>query len=216
MYEREEGTEVPVSQSSSDYCLHTGVKPANDMGETLDMWMAVVGGQVVDVAANGQCGWLAFLAAKENIAEGFIGLTPEVVKAGMDFKKQMINCMLTTLTKEADLEPQEFEVELQASGLATDAHTSFEQSCSLLAQHYVAQRKKSVKTNVQGKYWFRTAQLKAMAKHARLPIFVLDVDGNNMARMQVYTYRKVTTRVGGDVEIGVVHSAPTQKALALV
>lgn len=62
----------------------------------------------------------------------------------------------------------------------------------------------------------RTAHLKAMAMHAREQIFVLDVDYEGIARMQVYAYQEMNLDDDEVVETGMVHAVSTDAATALI
>ncbi|KAE9053237.1 hypothetical protein PF007_g33009 [Phytophthora fragariae] len=48
-------------KDSDDDGLMVGVKMSDEKGAPLYEWLEVLGGKVVDVAANGHCGWLAFI-----------------------------------------------------------------------------------------------------------------------------------------------------------
>jgi hypothetical protein len=156
-------------------CKVIRVKGPTDNGDTLDVWLTVLGGEISDVAANGQCGWLAYYAALFNKTEGLMKPTSEVAEAANLLKKQVMNGMLANLDTEAQLHPRELKAEAMVLGEAVTAHTAMPTVMGTLADHYAAQRKKSVKAAVPMHYWVRPAHLKAMAIHAREALYVLDV-----------------------------------------
>ncbi|KAE9206255.1 hypothetical protein PF004_g17350 [Phytophthora fragariae] len=75
--DRESSEVAKQNRLEKDGFQITGVKAADESSEVLDTWLAVLGGTVVDVAANGQCGWLACYAAVSNVQDGLMNPTAE-------------------------------------------------------------------------------------------------------------------------------------------
>lgn len=193
-----------------------GTTPADDEGAPLQTWLAILGGNLVDVAAMGHCGWLACYAALYNVADGLMEPSMSVVEAANVLKKQVINLMVATLDDEMRLNPLDLNVELEASGIRSlDNATRGERICAL-ANHYVAQRQKSVKTAVPMHFWVRPAHIKAMAIHARETIYVLDVDEQGNARAQAYAYRSIALEEDDAFESGTNLIIPTQQAMQIL
>ncbi|EGZ09065.1 hypothetical protein PHYSODRAFT_400484, partial [Phytophthora sojae] len=199
-----------------DDCQITKVNPPMDDGALLDTWLAILGGQIVDVAATGQCSWLACYAALHNVAESMKAPTSEVVDNANELKKQVLNGMIANLADEAQLHPKEVMVEISASGCQGDQTAPIQEQLCALANHYVAQRQKSVKTQVPLQYWVRSAHIKAMAMHARETIYVLDVQTSGMARMQAYAYFDEHHQDEDIVETGSVQAVATHEAIELM
>ncbi|OWZ00582.1 hypothetical protein PHMEG_00028192 [Phytophthora megakarya] len=187
-------------QNEEEGYQYLGVQPSDDAGCPLTTWLAILGASVTDVPATGQCGWLAFYAVLQNVAEGLFPLSAEAVAAANNHKKQVLNGMIANMEDEYKLHPADFKAELEAIG-RTETMTIEEQLCGL-ANHYAEQRKMSVKTTVDETFWVRVAHIKAMAMHAREQRFVLDVDTEGIARMQAYLYQEKTIDDGDTVETG--------------
>jgi hypothetical protein len=192
------------------------VSDGQDTGVLLSEWMTVLRGTPTDVAANGHCGWLAFYAALHSVMEGQLQPSGEVASKVNELKKQIINGMIANLADETRLHPRELPVELAATGsklplLATQA----EQVCAL-ANHYAAQRDKSVESGVPMHFWVRPSHIKAMAMHARETVYVLDVQESGCAWMQAYAYQDLPPDEVDSVETGTVCPIPTVQALHLL
>lgn len=155
------------------------VKPPIDFGESLDTWLWILGGTLIDVAANGHCGWLACYASLYNVQAGLLQPSPEVIAAANLLKKDILNGMLATLKDEMTLHPEELNVELEASGIRSLGNAEQSRRFCALGNHYAAQRNKSVNSVVPTHFWVRPAHIKGMAIHARETIYVLDVGADN-------------------------------------
>ncbi|GMF45884.1 unnamed protein product [Phytophthora fragariaefolia] len=207
---------VERKYTKSDNCKYVGSSPANDAGATLGNWIAILGGNLVDMAATGHCGWLAGYAALYNVAEGVHESTVQVVEAANAFKKQVLNGMLATLEEEMRLHLNDLDVELEASGIRSLNGAPVAKRICALANHYVAQRQKSVKAAVPMHFWVRPAHIKAMAIHARETIYVLDVDGHGTTRAQAYAYNSIALHGEDAFDSGTNQSMPTQEAMKLL
>ncbi|KAE9328481.1 hypothetical protein PR003_g15772 [Phytophthora rubi] len=119
----------------------TGVKAADESSQVLDTWLAVLGGTVVDVAANGQCGWLACYAAMSNVQDGLMNPTAETTVEVNSLKKHILNGMIANLVDEAQLHPEQLDVEAKASEAKLLAGAAQEDKIQAVAEIYVAQRK---------------------------------------------------------------------------
>ncbi|KAE9091108.1 hypothetical protein PF002_g19684 [Phytophthora fragariae] len=186
----------PVKEHTETDCSIVAVTKATDTGAPLSTWMAILGGTVVDVAANDNCGWLAFYASLYNEAEGVQIPTPEVTDKVNQLKKMVLNEMMANLSEEIKLHPEELEVELRASGCHAAAQGDQEQQLCALANHLATQRDKTVKAQVPLHFWVRPCHLKAMSMHARETIYVVDVQSNDQARIQAYAYHEVESGTG--------------------
>jgi hypothetical protein len=200
----------------SDGCSIVKVSAVTDSGALLSEWMTVLGGDITEVAANGQCGWLAFYAALYNVKDGLTHPTGEVTAKANLLKKQILNEMLVNLMDETKLHPHDLPVEAAASGYSVEADATTEEQLRALANHYAAQRAKSVKGEVPLHFWVRPAHIKAMAMHARESVYVLDVHEDGMAWMQAYAYHDVELEKDVWIETGTVCPIPTVQALTLM
>ncbi|GMF34630.1 unnamed protein product [Phytophthora fragariaefolia] len=205
----------PDKEHTEADCSVVAVTKATDTGAPLSTWMAILGGTVVDVAANGNCGWLAFYASLYNEAEGVQIPTPEVTDKVNQLKKMVLNEMTANLSEEMKLHPEELEVELRASGCHAAVQGEQVQQLCALANHLATQRDKTVKAQVPLHFWVRPSHLKALAMHARETIYALYVY-NDQARIQAYAYHEVETGTGDMMEIGTVCPIPTQQAMDLL
>ncbi|KAE8952195.1 hypothetical protein PR002_g32753, partial [Phytophthora rubi] len=140
----------PVNEHTETDCSIVAVTKATDTGTPLSTWMAILGGTVVGVAANGNCGWLAFYASLYNEAEGVQIPTPEVTDK---VNQLVLNEMIANLSEEMKLHPEELEVELRASGCHAAAQGDQEQQLCALANHLATQRDKTVKAQVPLHFW---------------------------------------------------------------
>jgi len=192
------------------------VTDPTDKGALLAQWMKTIGGTVVNVAANGHCGWLAFYAALYNIGEGLEKPAPTVVVHTNLLKKRVLNEMIANVADETKLHPEEMRAEALACGAQADTEMSDTEHGYTVAKHLAAQRAKSVKAAVPMNCWVRPMHLKAMAMHARETLYVLDVDDTDRARMQAYAYHNVLDRDGDELETGTVCPIPTVHAMALL
>ncbi|KAE9316266.1 hypothetical protein PR003_g18764 [Phytophthora rubi] len=134
--------------TDDDDCKAVDVQPPTDAGAFVDEWLSLLGGTIADVASNGQCRWLAFYAALYNVKEGLVEPTVEVIDAANALKKQVMNGMLANLEEEAKLHLQDIKAEAMALGSGVTMETPMEDVLYTLADHYVAQRKKSVNSTV--------------------------------------------------------------------
>jgi len=187
-----------------DGCRIVKVSDSTDTGALLTEWMSILRGDITDVAANGQCGWLAFYAALYNVKDGLTQPSGEVTSKANLLKKQVLNEMLANLADEMTLHPHDLPVEADASGCPVQGHSTHAERLCALANHYVAQRDKSVNGRVPMHFWVRPAHIKAMATHARETVYVLDVHDNGMAWMQAYAYHDVELGTDDWVETGTV------------
>ncbi|KAE9197558.1 hypothetical protein PF004_g19796 [Phytophthora fragariae] len=203
-------------KTESDECKYVGSRPANDAGAPLEIWIAILGGNLVDVAATGHCGWLAGYAALYNVSEGMYEPTVQVIEAANAFKKQVLNGMLATLEEEMRLHMNDLDVELEASGIRSLNGAPVAKRICALANHYVAQRQKSVKAAVPMHFWVRPAHIKAMAIHARETIYVLDVDEHGTTRAQAYAYNSIALHGEDSFDSGTNQTMPTQEAMELL
>jgi hypothetical protein len=192
----------------------TKVTSPKDKGESLTTWLKLLGGTEVTVAANGHCGWLAYYAALYNKLEGVARPSAEVVSNANMLKKRVLNEMLANIVDETQLHPDELRAEADACGCSSEASDTGK-VCAV-ANHVAEQRAKSVRTTVHMHYWVRPMHLKAMACHARETIYVLDVQENDIARMQAYAYHDVRTADGELLETGTVCPVPTAHEMALL
>ncbi|KAF4148956.1 hypothetical protein GN958_ATG01872 [Phytophthora infestans] len=197
-------------------CRITKILPATNEGKHFNAWMALVGGTIVDVAATGHCGWIAGYAALKNIAEGLLHPGSKLADDINLFKKDVLNGMLANLQDEFAAYPSDLDTELEESGIRTPKDSPFEVRACGLANHYVAQRNKSIKATVSTHYWVRPAHLKGMAIHARQPIYVLDVEEDGRARMQAYSYKRMRGRAGDLFDSGVAQLLTTTVATEML
>ncbi|KAE9149001.1 hypothetical protein PF006_g6478 [Phytophthora fragariae] len=145
----------------------------------------------MDVAGNGHCGWLAGYAALYNATTGLLQPVEEVVEATNMRKKDILNGMVATFVEEVRLHPENLDAELEQSGIRSLQAVPQEVRICALANHYAAQRAKSVKSAASTHFWVHPSHTKGMAIHARETIYVLDVDAVGNARMQAYAYSSV-------------------------
>jgi hypothetical protein len=192
------------------------VSGPTDGGETLEEWMKILQGQVVDVAANGNCGWIAFFAALYNEEEGLVRPTTGVVTQANELKRRVINEMLANLADEARLHPDDLRAEAVALGCVDEHLMSTMERLGVVGNHLAEQRAKSVKANVPMHHWVRPMHLKAMATYARETIYVLGVTEDNRARIQAYAYHDVQDGKGELVETGTVCPIPTLHAKVML
>ncbi|KAE9175594.1 hypothetical protein PF002_g28751 [Phytophthora fragariae] len=171
-----EDTEGHLKETEDSDCVYAGTKPGSDAGEALETWIGILGGTVTDVAANGQCGWLAGYAALYNHGEGVLLPTSETAETANLFKKEVLNGMIASIVDEVGENPENLEVELEASSISMPPGETHDSRVCALANHYVRQRTKSVQALV-------SAHLKGMSIHARETIYVLDVNPDGIARV---------------------------------
>ncbi|KAI9980930.1 hypothetical protein PInf_010275 [Phytophthora infestans] len=112
----QQGEQADTKRLEEDGFLMTGIKAGDDMGRPLQHWLDIVGGKITDVAANGHCGWLAFLAALHNVTTGLSPLHADVVEAANNIKKQVMNNMIANVADEFKVHPAEMESALAAAG----------------------------------------------------------------------------------------------------
>ncbi|KAE8992751.1 hypothetical protein PR003_g22036 [Phytophthora rubi] len=202
--------------TQEEECCITRVNPSTDAGAPLSAWLSTLGGKVVNIAANGHCGWLAFYAALFNVEEGLDPVSKEVADSANLLKKQVLNAMIANIMDEVKLHPQDLQAELRASGCHKAAAGTHEEQVCAIVNHYVAQRDKSVRAHVPMHFWIRPAHIKAMAQHARETIYVLDVQSDGQARMQAYEFHEVEAPPDMKIETGTVCPVPTEQALGLL
>jgi len=208
---------TPRSDGEEFYdCRIVKVSDSTDTGALLTEWMTVLRGDITDVAANGQCGWLAFYAALYNVTDGLTQPSGEVTSKANLLKKQVLNEMLANLADEMTLHPHDLPAEAVASGCSIQGNSTHAEQLCALANHYVAQRDKPVNGRVPMHFWVRPAHIKAMATHARETVYVLDVHDNGLAWMQAYAYHDVELGADDWVETGTVCPIPTVQALTLM
>ncbi|OWZ22548.1 hypothetical protein PHMEG_0002740 [Phytophthora megakarya] len=170
---------------------------------------------MTNVAGTGQCGCLAFYAALGNVTTGLMNPTTEVVAAAGELKRQVINTLLANLRDECLLRPEELEAEVKAVSKRCTASLTMEEKRCALAEHFVSQRKKSIKDAVSLTYWVWPSHIKAMSIHAREAIYVLDVKTCDEVRVQMYGYQDQRLGNGEAVEIGIIQPLATDAALRL-
>ncbi|KAI9988714.1 hypothetical protein PInf_022172 [Phytophthora infestans] len=205
----QQGEQADTKRLEEDGFLMTGIKGGDDMGRPLQHWLDIVGGKITDVAANGHCGRLAFLAALHNVTTGLSPLHTDVVEAANNIKKQVMNNMIANVADEFKVHPAEMESALAAAGKTIINKDSAEEKFCALANHYADQRNKSVKSSVPMNYWVRPDHIKAMAMHAREMVFVLDVVHEDNVRLQVYGYQDWGLTDNTATETGVVSTMPS-------
>ncbi|GMF29166.1 unnamed protein product [Phytophthora fragariaefolia] len=212
--EQPDATQPEAAQEEE--CCITRVNPSTDACAPLSAWLSTLGGKVVNVAANGHCGWLAFYAALFNVEEGLDSVSKEVADSANLLKKQVLNAMIANIMDEVKLHPQDLQAELRASGCHTAAAGTHEEQVCAIVNHYVAQRDKSVRAHVPMPFWIRPAHIKAMTQYARETIYVLDVQSDGQARMQAYAFHEVEAPPDMKIETGTVCPVPTEHALGLL
>jgi hypothetical protein len=106
---------VDVEEEDQGFSL-VAVSGPTDAGKPLEDWLVLLTGSVVDVAANGNCGWLAFFAALYNESEGLAKPSVGVVKKSNVLKTRVINEMLANLADEVRLHPDDMRAEARALG----------------------------------------------------------------------------------------------------
>ncbi|KAF1795135.1 hypothetical protein GQ600_5294 [Phytophthora cactorum] len=104
----------------TDGYLITGERKGSDDGLPLKEWLKLVDGQVTDVPATGQCGWIAFHAAWHNITEGLIPVSSEVAEAANALKKQVLNGMIANVADEKKIHPTDFIADVRLAGKEQD------------------------------------------------------------------------------------------------
>ncbi|KAG1712695.1 hypothetical protein DVH05_000435 [Phytophthora capsici] len=196
--------------------LMTGVKEGDDHGLPLIVWLDIVGGTITDVAANGHCGWLAFLAAIHNVREGLKPVETATAEAANILKKQVINSMIANLVDEAEVHEADFVAAVEAIGKDIPMQAPKAEKLKALANHYADQRNRSTKAFVPMNYWVRPEHIKAMAMHAREMVYVLDVLQDENTRLQVYGYNDVELPDKTVIESGMVMPLPSQKGADLL
>ncbi|KAE9096758.1 hypothetical protein PF010_g16220 [Phytophthora fragariae] len=204
-----------IDQEDQD-CQVTHVSPPTDRGAPLDDWLGILGGTVVDVAANGQSGWIAFYAALYNIEEGLVEVTKAVADSANLLKKRVINSMIANIVDEIKSHPHELQSELRASGCHAEVNGGLDEQMCALVNHLVAQRDKPVKAKAPLHFWVRPAHIRAMAQFAREALYVLDVQEDDQARVQAYAYHDIRDAQDKDIEVGTVCPVPTEQAMALL
>jgi hypothetical protein len=175
-----------------------------------------LGGTEVDVAANGHCGWLAFYAALYNISEGLTLPSNAVATHTNLLKKRILNEKRANLQDEAKLHPAELRTEAAACGGDSGGIMNDVERVCVVANHLAEQRVKTVRASVPMHFWVRPMHLKAMAMHAWETIYVLDVQENGKARLQVYAYHNVKDDDDEWVETSTVCPVPTVQAMAVM
>ncbi|KAE8966830.1 hypothetical protein PR002_g28248, partial [Phytophthora rubi] len=123
--EQPDATQPEAAQEEE--CCIIRVTPSTDASAPLSMWLSSLGGKVVNVAANGHCGWLAFYAALFNVEEGLDSVSKEVAESANMLKKQVLNPMIANIMDEVTLHPQELQAELRASGCHKAAAGTYEE-----------------------------------------------------------------------------------------
>lgn len=142
--------------------------------------------------------------------------TGGVLEAVNGFKKEIINGMLASLADEVRTHPEDLDVELEASGIRSLKEATQEVQICAHANHYIAQRTKSVNAPVPKHFWVRPAHLKGIAIYARETIYVLDVNADETARMQAYAYQSIRLTDGDFFDSGTVTPLATTKAMELL
>ncbi|POM81528.1 hypothetical protein PHPALM_489 [Phytophthora palmivora] len=235
-------TTDPVACAAEEHLTDQGevrvteVRAATDPGAPVQEFLQVVSGTLVDVAANGHCGWLAFLAALNNTRHDLVNLSATVSKECNDTRKNVLNGILADLIDEMEVRPTEVEAQYTLSGYGSHINVPRPELLTSVMDHYIAQRKANVHTTVPRTMWVGPAQLKAMAIHARQPVFVLQVEREGNTRVQMYAYanymlpnkktkRKNKTKQGPKTptkeqtsltELGTVTMVPTDTAKLLL
>ncbi|KAG3080465.1 hypothetical protein PI125_g20436 [Phytophthora idaei] len=204
-----------ITGIAAQECTFIGVAPATDPALILPVWLAELDGSITDVAATGQCGWLAFWAALRNRDTGLSPPTEEVAQEANEIKKQVLNGMIANPVDEMELHPMDIIAERRASGKTSRKDVTKEELLCDPANHYATMRKRSVTATVPGNYWVRTAQLKGMTMYAREHLFVLDVMADGVARVQLYAYSEQVTKNGELVESGTVTTLSTEVELQI-
>ncbi|KAE9310447.1 hypothetical protein PR003_g20262 [Phytophthora rubi] len=199
--DREANEERSNSDQEDQDCRVTHVSPPTDRGAPLDDWLGILGGKVVDVAANGQCGWIALYAALYNIEEGLVEVTKAVADSANLLKKRVINSMIANIVDEIKSHSHELQSELRASGCHAVVNGGFDEQMCALVNHLVTQRDKPVKAKVPQHYWVRPAHIKAMAQFARESLYVLDVQEDDQDRVQAYAYHDIRDAQDKDIEV---------------
>ncbi|KAG1709925.1 hypothetical protein DVH05_016939 [Phytophthora capsici] len=124
--------------------------------------------------------------------------------------------MTATVTQDYAEHPTELDAELAACGILYMQDVSLEKRLCDLTNQYVVQWNKLVTETVPTDVWVRAAHIKAMAKHARQTIFVLDADESGLARVQAYAYRTIEGEGQGTWEKGCVDPISTPKAVQVL
>ncbi|KAG2816731.1 hypothetical protein PC110_g15020 [Phytophthora cactorum] len=101
-------------------CGIIGDLPPTDPGMPLTKWIELFSGVIADVAATGQCRWLAFYAALRNTTEGLNPPTEPTATAANELKKQVLNGMIANLADEARINKGDTVAEKKASGQTTE------------------------------------------------------------------------------------------------
>ncbi|KAE8997009.1 hypothetical protein PR003_g18440 [Phytophthora rubi] len=210
-----EDTDEAMPQDEEERIIVKVTEPT-DGGAPLDTWLGVLGAKVVDVAANGHCGWLAFYASYHNRTEGVLTPKKDAANQANALKKLVINGMIANLGDEAILHPKELDAACEAGGIKLTPETTKEEKVNELATLYTGQRKRSVRAPVPMRYWVRTQHIKAMAIHARETVYVLEVHEADITRVQAYAYRDMQMENGDLVESGTVQPIETSTGLKLL
>jgi len=206
----------PVVSASSEQCIFVKTTVPTDQGLPLEKWTEVLGGKIIDVAANGQCGWMAFYASLRNITRPSDLVTVATCDSATLVKKVILNIIIAHLEDDITARSILLDSECARIAFAGAIPASVEEQILLVANHYAGERKHSVTQRVPQSCWVGTTQLQAMAIYTREPLFVLDVDEAGMTRMQMYAYKDVSLPSGERVETGTVVPVETLKGIQLL
>ncbi|KAG3074493.1 hypothetical protein PI124_g20588 [Phytophthora idaei] len=204
--------DTPDSEDSQMYL----VKAPPDKKDPLEKWLQRLAGMIIDVTDNGYCGWYAYLVACTNLHLDLKWPQLELIGKVNETKKQVMNGLITTMADEAKLNPKELDTTLELSGHQDKLTYTLADKLDVLADHYVNQRKCTVRNPVAMSQWVGLAHLKAMARRAREQLFVLGVDSDGAARLHGYAYETVMLARDKTVEIGTAKKMPTDRGATML
>ncbi|KAE9071753.1 hypothetical protein PF006_g29082, partial [Phytophthora fragariae] len=108
-----EDTEGHLKETEDSDCVYAGTKPGSDAGEALETWIALY-----------------------NHGEGVLLPTSETAETANLFKKEVLNGMIASIVDEVGENPENLEVELEASSISMPPGETHDSRVCALANHY--------------------------------------------------------------------------------
>ncbi|KAE8972863.1 hypothetical protein PR001_g26477 [Phytophthora rubi] len=197
---------APESDSDSDgFVVEKVVAAVDDHRRTYQEWIGSLHGVPVSVPANGQCLFLAFYASAKNILTPTLSLTSTTIADANVIKQRVLDIVLANLRYDVHLELVDPREELRRLYPGEEPPRSVKAAAAALFAHYAKMRTISVATKVPQTFWEGPNVLRAMAVYLREPVYVWDIDAEDIAHVQQYSYQTFEMDNGDRHETGVVN-----------
>jgi hypothetical protein len=189
---------------------------SRDAGQPLEIWLDLLDGKITDVDGNGQCGWLAFYAALNNIKASKLRLNAESVNDATILKAKVLRLMISRANDARDSGRFDYS---WVAGLVDDistADTPEPDKWLLWVDAMLDQCATTVDCQVPIRQWVSSAHIEAMAMLIREPILVIDMILPSTAYVQVYAYRVMPNQRNELMEEGCCFPMTSPQAARLI